>query len=128
MLLQTPNIDAPANTILQQWGAPGAIIILLIIGILIFGRWFSKREFDRVEYDKILRKSQDDKFNELQKKYEDQIGTIAVTNEKLVDMATELKDVVINNTEQLKENQKFSQEMIISLREFSNYLISLKVK
>ncbi|MDD4515629.1 hypothetical protein [Massilibacteroides sp.] len=112
LLLQTPNIDAPAQTILQQWGAPGAIIILLIIGILIFGRWFSKRESDRVEYDKILRKTQDEKFEKLQEKYEEQIGTIAITNEKLVDMAVELKDVVINNT--------------VAFKEFSNYLVGLK--
>lgn len=125
-ILQADIPIGASDKIIAEWGAPGAIIIIILVGVLIFGRWFAKREKDRQEYDKIIRTKQDEKFDNLQKKYEDQIGTIAVTNEKLVDMSAELKDVVINNTVTMQgmtnhfvESNKYMQEFIKYLQELN---------
>ena len=104
IFLQIPQPAQDAsNTILDTWGAPGAIIIVLIIGIVFAARWITKREDKRRDYDIIEKEKFRKRHDDLQNKYETQIIIQTQNSEKVIGLAEDLKDVVANNTIVMKE-------------------------
>lgn len=104
VLLQAiPGADQAADTLTTQLGAVGAMILIGVIGIFLLAKWLMKREAIRQEYNNILTKKQEERYNLLIQENKDYAIKFAESNASLINILEKNTEVIKDNTEVLKK-------------------------